>query len=184
MNAADDFSPARVADRLAIEHTLHRWCRAVDRLDFDGIADVFHPDAIDSHGPYDGDVPGLIAWIRERHRGIPFSMHAVSNLLIEFAGPDLALAESYVRTTQRYPVDQLGALAQLAGTAGPGGHAMDLMTCSRYVDRFERRGGGGWKILRRTLVADWKSVTPVLVDVPPPPAGWAAGRRDQDDTVF
>lgn len=184
-NIQDDYSPRRIADRLQIQDCMYRWCRAVDRLDFSGIRDVFHPDAVDLHGAFNGPVDGLVAWIRERHAGIPFSMHAVSNILIEFAGPDLALVETYVRTTQRYPAEARAALDQLAGgKAGAAGGGMDLMTCSRYVDRFERRTDRRWKIAKRTLVADWKQFVPVPADMPQPPASQETGRRSQDDLVF
>lgn len=184
MSHDDDFSPARIADRMQIQHVMHKWCRAVDRLDYEGIRAVFHHDATDTHGAYNGGVEGLIDWIRQRHANIPFSMHAVSNMLIEFAGPDLALVETYVRTTQRYPADAREKLEQLAGgRAGGGEGSMDLLTCSRYVDRFERREGE-WRIARRTLVADWKQFVPVPADLPQPPAGWETGRRDPQDFVF
>jgi len=182
--AANDYSPERIADRLQIQDGIHRWCRAVDRLDEAGMRAVFHPDATDMHGAFNGDVEGLVGWIRSRHAGIPFSMHAVSNILIEFAGPDLALVETYVRTTQRYPAEARQALDQLAGgRAGEGEGAMDLLTCSRYVDRFERRGGE-WKIAARTLVADWKQFVPVPQAQPAPPPSQEVGRRDQDDFIY
>lgn len=181
----DAYSPERIADRLQIQDCMYRWCRAVDRLDFSGIREVFHPDAVDLHGAFNGPVDGLVEWIRERHAGIPFSMHAVSNILIEFAGLDLALVETYVRTTQRYPAEARAALDQLAGgKAGAAGGGMDLMTCSRYVDRFERRADHRWKIAKRTLVADWKQFVPVPADMPQPPASQETGRRSQDDLVF
>lgn len=180
----DDYSPERLADRMQIQDCMYKWCRSVDRLDEAGMRDTFHPDAIDQHGAFNGPVEGLIDWIRNRHAAIPFSMHAVSNLLIEFAGPDAALVETYVRTTQRYPAQARAALDQLAGgKAGAGDGAMDLLTCSRYVDRFERRGGR-WKIAHRTLVADWKQFTPVPDGLPSPPASQVVGQRNQDDFVF
>lgn len=184
MSTPTDFSPERIADRMQIQHVMYCWCRSVDRLDYEGMRAVFHPDAIDTHGAYNGPVDGLIHWVRNRHNNIPFSMHAVSNMLIEFAGPDLALVETYVRTTQRYPAEAREKLDQLAGgKAGAGEGGMDLMTCSRYVDRFERRKGE-WRIASRTLVADWKQFVPVPVNLPVPPKGWETGRRDQEDFVF
>ncbi|VTU36473.1 Putative lumazine-binding protein [Variovorax sp. PBS-H4] len=184
MITQDDFSPQRIADRMQIQHVMAQWCRSVDRLDFDGMRAVFHPDALDIHGAYNGDVDGLVDWIRERHSNIPFSMHAVSNMLIEFASADLALVETYVRTTQRYPAEAREKLDQLAGgKAGAGDGGMDLMTCSRYVDRFERRNGE-WRIAHRTLVADWKQFVPVPTEMPKPPASWETGKRNQDDFVF
>ncbi len=184
MNEENSYSPARMADRMAIQDVMYRWCRSVDRLDYDGIRSVFHPDGIDRHGPFNGTVEELIEWIRNRHRTIPFSMHAISNMLIEFAGPDLALVETYVRTTQRYPAEAKESLAQLTGgQAGAEGHGADLFTCSRYIDRFERRDGQ-WRIRLRTLVQDWKQVVAVPADAPKPLEGWRVGRRDSQDPIF
>jgi len=182
--ARDDYSPGRIADRMQIQDCIYRWCRAVDRLDYEGMRASFHPDAVDKHGAFDGDINGLVEWIRARHAAIPFSMHAVSNMLIEFAGPDRALVETYVRTTQRYPAEARAALDQLAGgRAGSGDGAMDLLTCSRYVDRFERRDGE-WKIALRTLVADWKQFVEVPQGQPKPPASQEVGRRNDDDFIY
>ncbi len=179
-----DYSPGRIADRMQIQDCIYRWCRAVDRLDYEGMRASFHPDAVDRHGAFDGDIDGLVDWIRARHAAIPFSMHAVSNMLIEFAGPDRALVETYVRTTQRYPAEARQALDQLAGgRAGSGDGAMDLLTCSRYVDRFERRNGE-WKIALRTLVADWKQFVEVPPGQPKPPASQEVGRRNEDDFIY
>jgi len=182
--AQGDYSPERIADRMQIQDCMYRWCRAVDRLDYEGMRASFHPDAVDRHGAFDGDINGLVEWIRARHAAIPFSMHAVSNMLIEFAGPDRALVETYVRTTQRYPAEARQALDQLAGgRAGSGDGAMDLLTCSRYVDRFERRDGE-WKIALRTLVADWKQFVDVAAGQPKPPASQEVGRRNDDDFIY
>ena len=182
--AAADYSPDRIADRMQIQDCMYRWCRAVDRLDYEGMRASFHPDAVDRHGAFDGDIDGLVEWIRGRHAAIPFSMHAVSNMLIEFAGPDRALVETYVPTPQRHPPGARRALQQLAGARGGGGDgAMDLLTCSRYVDRFERRDGE-WKIALRTLVADWKQFVEVPQGQPKPPASQEVGRRNDDDFIY
>jgi len=178
------YSPEKIADRMQIQDVMYRWCRAVDRLDYDGIRAVFHPDAVDRHGPFNGDVDGLVAWIRERHAKIPFSMHQISNILIEFARDDVALVETYVRTVQRYPADAKANLAQLSGgAAGSDGRAADLFTCSRYVDKFERRNGE-WRIAQRNLIQDWKQIVDVPDDAPAPKEGWLAGRRDVSDPLY
>lgn len=184
MGTQESYSAERIADRLQIQDAMYRWCRSVDRLDFDGIRSVFHPDGVDKHGPFNGTVEELIEWIRERHKTIPFSMHQISNILIEFAGPDLALVETYIRTTQRYPAEAKASLVQLTGgQAGTSGLGADLFTCSRYIDRFERRNGE-WRILRRTLVQDWKQIVDVPANAPKPLEGWLVGRRDKQDPVF
>ena len=184
MNAIEQYSPERIADRMAIQDVMYKWCRAIDRLDEEGMRAAFHPDAIDNHASYVGGVDGLVKWVRERHAPIPFSSHQVSNMLIEFATADLALAETYIRTLQRYPADAKASLAQLAGgTAGRPGLGVDLLTASRYVDRFERRKGQ-WRIARRTLIQDWKQFIEVPADAPKPQPGWLLGRRDRQDFIY
>ena len=80
MSFNDQYSPARIADRMQIQDVMYKWCRAIDRLDSDGMRAVFHPGATDDHGPYQGDVEGLVAWVRERHKPIPFSSHQISEV--------------------------------------------------------------------------------------------------------
>lgn len=180
----DTFTPEFIAARMAIQDLIHRWCRAVDRLDFDGMRAVFHPDATDNHNHFSGDIPGLLDWIRDRHLRITFSMHMVGNMVIEFATPDLALVETYVWCIQRYPADAKEALVALTGGArGPEGQGMDLMACSRYVDRVERRDGE-WRIARRMVITDWKGIQPFDDNAPAPKPNWNIGRHDMDDPLF
>lgn len=179
----EPYSPQRIADRLEIQDLMYRWCRAVDRLDRAGMLAVFHPGAIDSHGPYIGPVEGLVDWIFERHRPIGFSSHFIGNLLIEFADENTALVESYVRTIQQYPAHAKQQLAQLTGgAAGAPDSAMDMFTSSRYLDRVERRGGE-WRIAHRTLVQDWKQLADVKYPALQPHEGWVIGRRDGQDAM-
>lgn len=180
----EPYSLERLADRQAIQDTMYRWCRAVDRLDRQGMLAVFHPEATDSHGAYIGPVAGLVDWIVQRHQTIPFSSHLISNMLIEFASADAALVETYTRTIQRYPASAKAALAPLSGgQLGPDGAGMDLFTSSRYLDLFERRAGQ-WLIAKRTLIQDWKQLVPVADYVPQPQPDWVVGRRDPQDPVY
>lgn len=184
MNIKDQYTAERIADRMAIQDVLYKWCRAIDRLDGDGMRAAFHPDAIDDHAAYVGGVDGLVKWILQRHKPIPFSSHQVSNILIEFATADLALVETYIRTLQRYPADAKASLAQLSGgQAGREGIGIDLLTASRYVDRFERRNGE-WRIAHRTLIQDWKQLMEVPENAPKPQPGWLVGRRDNQDFIY
>ena len=181
---ANDYSSERLADRAQIQDAMYRWCRAVDRLDVEGIRGVFHPDAIDYHGPFVGGVDALIAWLTNRHRGIPFSMHLVSNILIEFAGPDSALVETYIFATLRYSAEGKAALAAFTGgVAGGEGSTTDSFSWARYIDRFERRGGE-WRIARRTVAFDSSLMTDVPPDAPAFDPSWAIGRRDRDDPIY
>ena len=150
MNIAQ-YTPERITDRFMIQDLMYRWCRAVDRLDRQAMLDIFWPGAIDSHGPYIGPADRLVDWILVRHKPIKTSSHFVGNMLIEFATPDLALMETYVRTIQQYPPDGKQSLAQLTGGAtGDPDNAMDMFTSSRYMDHVERRDGQ-WRVARRDL---------------------------------
>jgi hypothetical protein len=178
----DDYTLARLADRAMIQDLVLQWCRAADRLDYEGMLDVFHPGAIDSHGPYIGPIEGLIDWIKSV---MPASMssHLVGNMLIEFTGPDEALVETYVRTIQQYPPEAKAKLAQLTGgAAGNAASTTDMFTSSRYLDRVTRLGGR-WRIAQRTLIQDWKQIAEVTVNALQPKAGWVIGRRDGNDEV-
>jgi hypothetical protein len=179
----EQYSAARIADRLIIQDLMYRWCRAVDRLDRQAMLDIFHPGAFDSHGPYIGPVEGLVDWIMVRHQPIQVSSHFIGNLLIEFVTEDLALVESYVRTIQQYPAHAKSQLAQLTGGAsGRADVAMDMFTSSRYMDRVERRNGE-WRIAHRTLIQDWKQLVEVKEQALQPHEGWIIGRRDGQDAL-
>jgi hypothetical protein len=183
MQQKEQYSPARIADRLQIQDVVYRWCRAVDRLDAQGMLDAFWPGAIDSHGPYIGPVEGLVEWILQRHKPIGISSHFIGNLLIEFVDEDVALVESYVRTIQQYPAHAKQQLAQLTGgEAGAADAAMDMFTSSRYIDRMERRHGE-WRIARRDLAQDWKQLVEVRHQALQPHEGWIIGRRDGQDAI-
>lgn len=159
-----------------------RWCRAVDRLDFEALRRTYHRDAVDIHGPYSGDIDGLISWMRARHKGVTFSSHQVGNIVIDFASADVALVETYVRTIQSYPPGAQASLAQLASPSQVTDGAADLLTSSRYVDIFERRNGA-WKIRERNVIHDSKRVFPSPGDSAPPAHG-TPGRRDAEDLLY
>ena len=178
------YSPERLADRAQIQDLLFRWSRAIDRLDLDAIPDLFHPDAIDNHGAFTGDGPALVQWIRERHAKIPFSMHMLGNMLIEFADADNAMVETYTTTIQRYPASGRASLVALVGEVPPtDAAATDLIIAARYVDHVSRKDGV-WRIQTRHVIFD----SSVLVDAAHENAfalpALERGRRDSEDRVF
>jgi len=61
----------------------------------------------------------------------------------------------------------------------------NFSTGSRYVDRFERRGGE-WRISERTCVRNWLRVEVGSgeLQVPTVENGWPAQRRDRTDAVY
>ena len=169
--------------RLAITEIVHKFCRAADRSDLQAIPPLFHVDAAENHGFYEGDVPGLVEWLRERHRTILNASHNVTNVLIEFAGTDRALVESRVTVCIRYSAAGTAAFAKAAGLAIQGDRPVDVLSFGRYVDIFERRDGA-WKIASRTAVPDQNLVfeVPEGTDISSPIL--VKPRRDQEDLVF
>lgn len=178
--------------RQEIWDALMRYVRGVDRRDAEMIASAYHSDAVDirSYRP-DGMPPGELA--RKAVAGWgesdPFSEHHTTNVLYDIdleAG--IATVESYVLVLQPVSPDNV-----LPGFRPPAGRARTIFAGGRYVDRFERRVGAGWRIARRVLVVDWAKEDllgaddPVLTSHPeglaPAPAGadpsdtWRADRE-------
>lgn len=172
-----------VEARHAITDVIYKFCRAADRSDLEAIAPLFHEDAVDNHGFYEGDVPGLIAWMRERHRNILHASHNVTNVLIEFESADRALVESRLTVCIRYSPAGAAAFAQVAGLAIADNRPVDVLSFGRYVDIFERRDKA-WKIASRTGVPDQHLAfeVPEGTDITSPML--VKPRRDQEDLVF
>lgn len=182
--ANDDYSPERLADRAAIYDVMCRYCRGVDRLDYETLRSAYHEDAIDNHGPFNGTADGFVEWVRNRHKTIPFSQHLIGNVLIEFTGPDEAVVETYNITTQRYPAEARPSLEALLGDVpGDKDRAVDLIVNARYVDHVTRRNGE-WRIQTRNVALDSTNMIEV------PKAGFVTvdeqirGRRDSGDILY
>ena len=173
---------ARIADRLDIQDNMARYARGVDRRDWDRVRAVFHPDAQDDHGEYKGGVDGFIEWVSKRHANVAQSMHFLGNCLIEFAGDDMALVETYYIAMQRLDEGAGSALSLLVeGGGSPPSGAVDVDILGRYIDHFERREGT-WKVARRVVAFD--SIRTHPVSSGPLNPDWALARRDDKDPVF
>lgn len=181
----DKYDVERLKSRAEISDKIFQWCRAIDRLDFEAVREVFHDDATDDHGPFTGNIDGLIEWIRERHQGIISSMHLVGNVLIEFADEERAIAESYVMCVQRYSAEGAAGLAQISnGAVSSVDHSTDLLIVVRYVDRFEWRNAE-WRIAKRTVIFDSIVKFPSGSDEPSISEAWKVGqRRDKKDVLY
>lgn len=178
------YSPERLADRAAIYDAMCRYCRGVDRLDFETLRSAYHPDAIDNHGPYNGDIDGFVEWVRNRHQKIPFSKHLLGNMIIEFTGPDEAAVETYCTAVQRYPADARNSLTALLGDGvGAGSDAVDLFVYARYIDKVTRREGA-WRIQQRNVVLD----STALINAPSGQSNTVErqiyGRHDKGDFLY
>jgi len=178
-----DFTQAEMSARMEIAHVMNRWCRAVDRCDWETIRDVFHPDGHDDHGIYKGGVDGLIDWLSERHKTISRSMHLIGNMLIEFADDDNALVETYSFAFQRYSTGGAETRKAIAGGADLGDQEFDMLMSGRYVDHFQKRDGR-WRVLKRHVLFDNSQMLPVPANSPKLGSDWFVSARDKSDPIW
>ena len=169
-NAPLDPRLQELLDRRAITDVIYRYCRGIDRRQFDIVRACYHPDAVDLHGVYQGGVDGAIEYFAQQLSTYTMTQHMIGNVLIELDG-DRARVESYVHSIHR-----------LAPSARHP-QARDFWVGLRYVDDFARRSGE-WRIAKRVCVLDWTRTDPV------PDGGWrftdvdVIGRPDHTDPVF
>ncbi|MDH4365910.1 MAG: nuclear transport factor 2 family protein, partial [Acidimicrobiia bacterium] len=64
-----------------IREVLFRYCRGIDRLDFDLVESCYHPGAYDDHGTYQGDVPGFITMCKGFLPRFVCTQHFLGNML-------------------------------------------------------------------------------------------------------
>jgi hypothetical protein len=127
-----------LAAHLEIQQVLYRYCRGVDRGDLELLRSVYHPDAIDRHGAFEGSGYDFAAGLVPRMDQAPcVGQHHITNALIDLRG-ETAAVESYFIAYHPLPQED------------GGGHAM---VCGRYLDRFERRHRA-WLIAEREVVID------------------------------
>jgi len=131
-------SPASSAEQVIL-----RYCRAVDRCDWELLRSVYHPDAVLDHGAYQGDVDGFIRFVQSRREGIVHSAHYVSNVLAEPIGDRRSIVESYGWAVQSFALPS--PLVQ------PGFEGIRQKSTYRYVDLVEERDGA-WAVSEGHLV--------------------------------
>jgi hypothetical protein len=145
-----------------------RYCRAVDRLDFDMLRACFHSDATLDYGFYAGGLEGFLAWTEQGLKLFTNTTHFTGNQLVE-VNEDRASAENYTLATHRCEPNGTEPLR-------------DFVLAIRYVDRLERRNGE-WRIAHRAFILDWWRYDSVEALGTRPP-GAHAGRRGQDDLSY
>lgn len=159
--------PAGLADRLAIADVVALYCRGIDRLDRGLVRSCFHPDASDTHGSFRGTIDEFIAWAFRLLERYDATMHLVANHHATVVD-DAAVAETY------------GIAFHRSSDPDP---RRNLTVGFRYLDRFERRDDGPWRIATRIATTEWVR-TAVPDEAWPIPGDSAVGRRDGDDPLY
>lgn len=154
-----------------IRDALMRYSRGIDLLDPDLVKSAYHPDAYDDHGTFKGNAFEFAEHVMVGLSNLTCTEHFLGNSHIEVDG-DRAYSETYHVAYHRIP-------------AGDDGVATDFTWGGRYVDVFERRDGGPWLILHRTVVHSWSRIDPVLDDNATMSANFTqVGRGDRSDLIY
>lgn len=170
----------RHADIAAIEQTLYRYARGVDRKDWELVQSAYHPDAIDNHGNYKGPIDGFISSLKVRHAHISQSLHVISNVLVEFKAENSALVESYFTAYQRLlPTAGVSRQTYLSGEIASDSDCVDNEVIGRYVDHFTRLDGQ-WRIQQRDVLFDLYRSRIAPRNAPINPAITLSTRDDND----
>ena len=134
-----------LADRLAIEEALARYCRAIDFGEWDVLDTVFTRDAVldyTSSGGIRGAFPEVKAWLAKVLPLFPVRQHYVTNREITLRG-DEATSSAYLYNPMGRRRDDGGA--DLFFTGGV------------YRDRW-RRTPDGWRIVERIETEIWRDL--------------------------
>jgi SnoaL-like domain len=170
----------RLIDKAEIQDQLYRWCRGVGRKDWELVRSIFHADAHDDHGTFNASADDFIRWQQRHHVGIDQSAHLLSNILIEFASPDVALVESYVVAYHHYTSAAQQAHTDILGDKGAAVGEFNSRGVGRYLDRFEKRGGP-WRITKRTTLFETFRLDQLGDRCLQP--HWLASQRDETDEL-
>lgn len=172
----------RLADRIAIQEALYRYARGIDRRNWDFLASAFHPGASLHQGDFKGSIEEMIENVKLRHAAIEQSAHLMTNILIEFDGPDGAVVETYYLAYLRNDALPVIVRTALIGGGAPETGKIDMRSLGRYIDRFERRDGN-WRIAKRVCIAETLSGQAVP-EGNPLSANWALASRNPDDALW
>jgi hypothetical protein len=130
-------------DRAQITDLIHRYSRAVDRLDADLLRSVYWPDGTDDHGMFAGGALDYVDWVMAFVGAWISTHHDNSNIMIDLDG-DVAYGECHWTGWYRFQ---------------QGDQVVDQVSNGRYLDRYERRDGE-WRIFHRVCVSDWSRSAP------------------------
>ena len=128
----------------SIQELVLKYCRAIDRRDYESLTKLYHKDSTDDHGMFVGSGKDFIAWLPEVLSTIRVTTHTVTNHLITVKGK-LAEGEVYCNAYHLTKDNQESILV------------------GRYLDKYiyeEDR----WQFLHRKIVLDWNEIRPSLCD--------------------
>ena len=164
-----DHELQRLVDIAAIKDIHIRYCRGIDRFDWDLVRSCYHPDAMDDHGKFRGSVDEFIVYAAEVLPRFACTTHFCGNQFGEVDGDSGWMESNTLAHHRTLPTDDAPAA--------------DYILSLRYIDVVERRNGE-WRILDRTLVFDSETTIPVGGDHARLAPFWPASTRDRTDESY
>lgn len=152
----------------AIRDALYRYCQAVDRSDLTRLRTVYHPDAHETHGQFDGPASEYCENVIRNLAGHEVCQHMLSNITIDVEDSLVsARSEAF-----------FFALMREAGAEH------EDYIAGRYLDHFSCRKGD-WRISRRLVVLDWtrRAINDASTRSPYE-AIFRMGTRSPDDALY
>ncbi len=148
-----------LADRAAIRDCELRYCRGLDRHDWDLLLSAFHEDAVERH-PAPVSPIELVEQLKQRQAGWTNSLHHITNQTAEISG-DSAHAETYFLALLKSAQNDI------------------YMSSGRYISRYERRDGV-WRIAARDVLLEATWNLRGTADN----RGFSAGSQDRSDPSY
>lgn len=148
----DDYGIEALTARAEILDRIHLYAHCVDRRRWELLSQVFHDDGQWWVSTLAELKPWQAAADESRvifAAALGPTHHQVGNTLISIEG-ELAHVETYVTAYHR-----VLATAPAGGMFGGVGHDYDLISGTRYLDRFEHRDGT-WRIALRRIHSEWR----------------------------
>lgn len=151
-------------DKQEIMELSGTYMRGLDRLDSDLVRSVYHDDATDDRGFFQGSADEFTSFamgaLREHHS----NHHMIGQCNIDIEG-NVAFGEIYFNAYHRVVEE---------------GEEKDFIVLGRYVDRYEKRGGV-WKIAHRSELNDACTTVPATDDWLKATPSALRGARGADD---
>jgi ketosteroid isomerase-like protein len=133
-------------DHFDIRETIEAYVHGCDRSDTEAVLDCYHPDSYDHHGPLKGPGHEFVAnCVRDLNTYWKNCTHLLGQSRIKVDG-DSAGAETFYFASLTRDEDGDQMLDQQVG---------------RYIDRFERREDGVWRLVDRGCIQEWAYSIPL-----------------------
>ena len=125
-------------DRQEILDVINQYAHGCDRGDEARMADIYHVESRDNHGPYDGDGRAFAKQVCSSTETRQTMSHLMGQSQVHVDG-DSAGAETYFNATIQRREEGVRYVDMMGG---------------RYIDKLERRDGK-WRVLDRLCTCEW-----------------------------